>query len=166
MCNHRKHLVKEKVIGCCCCSVTKLCPTLCNPMDCSTPGFPVLHYLQVCSDSCPVTQWCHPNISPSVTPFSACPQSFPVSGSFPMCCLFALGGQLIGASASASVLPMYIQGWFPLGLTGFIPLLSKGLSRVFSSTKKIKLVTVFHFSSNFLPWSDGLDAMIYLNAEF
>ena len=84
-------------------------------------------------DSCPLSRWCHPTISSSV-PFSSCPQSFPASGSFLMSQLFASGGQSIGDSASASVLPMNIQGWFPLGLTGLMPLLSKGLSRVFSST--------------------------------
>ena len=68
----------------------------------------------VCSNSCPFSWWCIPTISSSVTPFSSCPQSFPASGSFPMCQLFALNGQSIGASASASVLPMTTQGWFPL----------------------------------------------------
>ena len=87
-----------------------------------------------CSNSCPSSQWCHPTISSSVIPFSSCLQSFPVSGSFQMSQLFASGGQNIGASASASVLPMNIQDWFPLGLTGLISLLSKGLSRVFSNT--------------------------------
>ena len=86
----------------------------------------------VCSDSCPLSQWCHPSISSSVVPFSSCPQSFPASGSFPVSQLFPSGGQSIGASASASVLPMNIQGWFPLGFSGLI-LQSKGLSRVFSS---------------------------------
>ena len=76
-----------------------------------------------------ISQWCHPTISSSVAPFSSCPQSFPVSGSFPMSRLFTSGGQSIGASNSASVLLVNIQGWFPLGLTGLISLLSKGLSR-------------------------------------
>ena len=97
---------------------------------------------RVCSNSCPLSQWCHPTISCSVTPFSSCPQSFPASESLPMSWLLAkllewpkwLGGQSIGASASASVLPMNTQDWFPLGLTSLISLLSKGLSRVFSST--------------------------------
>ena len=121
-----------------CCSVAKLCVTLCDPMDCSTPGFPVLHYHSlsftwVCSSSCPLSPWCHPTISwCSVTPFFSCLQSFPASGSFPMSWLFASGGQSIGASVL--VLPMNIQSWFPLGLTNFISLQSKGLSRVFSST--------------------------------
>ena len=80
----------------------------------------------VCWNSGPSSQWCHPTISSSVTPFSACPQSFPASDSFPMSQLFSSGGQSIGASASASVLPKnFIQGWFPVGLTSFISLLSK-----------------------------------------
>ena len=87
----------------------------------------------VCSNSCPLSQWCHPTISYSVIPFSSCLQSFPASGSFPMSQAFSLGGQSIGASASVSVLPMNIQGWFHLGLIGLITLQSKGLSRVFSA---------------------------------
>ena len=93
---------------------------------------------QACSNSCPLSRWCHPTISFPVTPFSSCPQSFPASGSFPISWLFATVGQSIGASASGSVLPMNIQGWFPLGLTGLISLLSKGLSKVFSRTKSRK----------------------------
>ena len=86
----------------------------------------------VCSDSCPLSQWRYRTISPSAV-FSFL-QSFPASGSFPMSRLFASGGQSIGALASASILPMNIQDWFPLGLTGLISLQSKGLSRVFSNT--------------------------------
>ena len=82
---------------------------------------------------CPLSWWCHPTISFSVVPFS-CPQSFPASESFQMSQFFASGGQSIGASASASALPMNIQGWHPLGLTGLIFLQSRGLSRVFSNT--------------------------------
>ena len=96
---------------------------LCPPLS---PG--------VCPSSCLLTPWCHPIISSSVAPFSFCLQSFPSSGSFPMSQLCASSDQSIGASASASVLPVNIQGWFPLGLTGLIFLQSKGLSRVFSST--------------------------------
>ena len=92
-----------------------LCPSL-------SPG--------VCSNSCPLSWWCHPTTSSSVVPFSSCPQSFPSSGSFPMNRLFTSCGQSIGVSALASVLSMSGQGWFPLGLTGLISLLSKGLSRV------------------------------------
>ena len=94
------------------------------PCPSPTPG--------ACSNSCPLSRWCHPTISSSVILFSSCHQSFPASGSFPMNWLFASGGQNIGASAS--VLPMNIQDWFPLGLTGLISVQSKGLSRVFSNT--------------------------------
>ena len=96
-----------------------------------------LLFPRVCSNSCPLSWWCHPTIS--VTPFSSCPQSFPASASFPMNQLFASGGQSIGASASASVLPTNIQGWFTLGWTDLMSLLSKGLSRVFSSSKALIL---------------------------
>ena len=196
-----------------CCSVAKSCPTLCNPMDCSTPGFYVLYYLpaymhakllqscltlcdpmdyslpgssvhgilqartlewvampfsrgsslprdwiclfqllrwqlgslplmplgkppvspRVSSNSCPLSQWCYLTISSSAALFF-CHQSFLTSGSFSMSQLFASGGQSIGASASASVLPMDIHGWFPLGLNGLTSLLSKGLSTISSST--------------------------------
>ena len=85
-------------------------------------------------NSYPLSRWCHPTISSSVVPFSSCPQSFPASGSFQMSQLFASGGQSIGVSALASVLPMNIQDWFPLELTGWISMQSKGLSRVFSNT--------------------------------
>ena len=83
---------------------------------------------------CPLSRWCYPTISSSVVPCSFCPQSFPASVSFQMSQLFASDGQSIGVSASASVFPMNIQDWFPLGWTGWISLQSKGLSRVFSNT--------------------------------
>ena len=95
------------------------------PSPSPTPG--------VYPNSCPFSWWCHPTISSSVVPIS-CPQSLPSSGSFPMIQLFVWGGQSIGVLASALVFPMNIQGWFPLGWTGWISLLSKGLSRVFSNT--------------------------------
>ena len=88
----------------------------------------------VYSNSCPSSQWCHPNISSSVIPFSSCFQSVLASRSFPRSQFFASGGQSIGVSASASVLPMNTQDWFPLGWTGWISLLSKGLTRIFSNT--------------------------------
>ena len=94
------------------------CPSL-------TPG--------VYPNSCPLSQWCHPTISSSVIPFYSHFVSFPASGSFLMSQFFTSGGQSIGVSASASVLPMNIQDWFPLGWTGWISLLSKGLSRVSSN---------------------------------
>ena len=96
------------------------------PCPSPTPG--------ACSNSCPSSQWCHPTISTSIIPFSSCLQSFPASGAFPMSQISLSSGQSIGASALASVLPMNIQGWFSLGLTGWISLQSKGFSRVFSST--------------------------------
>ena len=84
-------------------SVAQLCSTLCDPMDCSMPGFPVLHhFLEACSNSCPSSQWCHPTISPSVIPFSSSLQSFPASGAFPMSQFFASGGESIGAYFSIS----------------------------------------------------------------
>ena len=88
----------------------------------------------VYSNSCPSNQWCHPAISSSVIPFSSCPQSLPASGSFPMSQLFVWGSQSIGVSASTSVLPMNTQDWSLLGWTGWISLLSKGFSRLFSNT--------------------------------
>ena len=96
------------------------------PCPSPTPG--------VHSDSCPSSWWCHPAISSSVVPFSSCPQSLPASEFFPMSQLFPWGGQTIGVSALASVLPMKTQDWSPLGWTGWISLQSKGLSRVFSNT--------------------------------
>ena len=86
---------------------------------------------QACSNSCPLNHWCHPTISSSAVPFSSCLQSFPASGSFPMSQFFASGGQSIGASASASVLSVNTEDWFPIA---WISLQSKGLSRVFSNT--------------------------------
>ena len=117
-----------------CCSVPQLFPPFCDPMDCSTPGLPVLHYFPEFAQTHALSCWCHPIISSSVISFSSCPQSFPASGYFPMSRLFASGGQRIGVSASASVLPMNIQSWFPLGLIGLFSLLSKELSRVFPNT--------------------------------
>ena len=90
--------------------------------------------LGVCSNSCPLKWWCYSTILSSVIPFSSCLQSFPASGPFPMSWLFASGGQSIGASASATVLPVNIQGWFPSGMIGLTSLQSKVLSRVFCST--------------------------------
>ena len=120
---------------CCYCSVVQSCLSRWDPMDCSTPAFPVLHHLpQLSSNSCPLSRWCHPTISSSLVPFSSCLQSFPASASFPMSQLFTSGGQNIGVSASASVLPMNIQDWFPLGWSDLISLQSKALSRVFSNT--------------------------------
>ena len=99
---------------------------------------------RACSNSCPSSQWCHTTISSSVVPFSSCLQSFPASGSFLRSQVFASGGQSIGTSASASVLPMNIQDWFPLGWTGLISLQSKGLSQVFSNTTEFKRSILRH----------------------
>ena len=123
---------------CCCCSVAKSCPILCSPMDCSTPGASVLHpgFTQI------HVHWVCDAINHLIlwSPFSFCFQSFPASGFFQMSQFFTSGGQSIGSSL-VTVLPMNIQGWFPLRLTGLMSLQSKGLSRVFSSTlqKHLKL---------------------------
>ena len=121
------------LVSCCCC-VPLLCLTPCDLMDCSTPDCPVFHHLLELAQT--HVRWVG-DATPShplVTHFSSCPQSFPASRSFPASGLCASSGQRIGASASASVLPMDIQDWSPLGWTGWISLLSKGLSRFFSST--------------------------------
>ena len=117
------------------CSVAQSCPTLCDPMNRSTPGLPGPSPTPgVYLNSCLSSRWCHPAISSSVISFSSCPQSLPASGSSPMSQLFVWGGQSMGVSASASVLPMNTQDWSPLGWTGWVSLQSKGLSRVFSNT--------------------------------
>ena len=103
---------------------------------------------RVCSKSCPLSLWWHPTISSSVVPFSSCLQSFPASRPFPRSQFFASGGQRMRASASASVLPMNIQSWFPLGLPGLISLQSKGLSRVFSSNTSRKHQLQWAFNTN------------------
>ena len=136
-------------------------------MDCSTPGFPHPSPTpRACSNSCPSSQWYHLSTSSSVVPFS-CLQSCPASGSFPMSQFFASSGQSIGLSASASVLPVNIQDWSPLGWTGWISLQSKGLSRVFSNTtvQKHQFFSIDSFiSSVFLSdfppifWCSVLDA--------
>ena len=105
----------------------------------------------VSSNSCPLSQWCHPTISSSVALFSSCPQSFPASGSFPVSQLFTSGGQGIGASAL--VFPMNIQCWFPLGLTGLIFLLFRGLSRVFFSSTTARKHQFFGVQSSL--WSSS-----------
>ena len=114
------------------------------PCPSPTPGF--------FSDSCPLSQWCHPTISFCIIPFSSCLQSFPASGYIPIGQVFASGGQNIGVSASASVLSMNIQDWFPLGWIGWISLQSNGLSRVFSKTT----VQKHQFFSTLLSYSPTL----------
>ena len=117
-----------------CCSVAQLCPALCDSMDCNTSGFPVLYHLLEFAQT--HVRWVSDTIPSHPLSFPS-PPAFNLSqlGSFPMSQLFASGGQSIRASASESVLPMNVQGWFPLRLTGLISLLSKGLSRVFASTQ-------------------------------
>ena len=114
------------------CSVMSECLQLCGmqharpPCPSPTPG--------ACSNPCPSSRWCHPTISASVVPFTSCLQYFPASGSFPVSQFFTSGGQNIGVSVSASVLPKNIQVWSPSGWTGWICMQSKGLSRVISNT--------------------------------
>ena len=105
---------------------------------------------RACSNSCPLSRWCHPTISSSVIPFSSCLQSFPASGSFPMSQFFSSGGQSTGASAS--VLSMNFQDWFPLGWTSWISLQSKRLSRLFSNTTVQKHQ---FFSAQLFLWSNS-----------
>ena len=119
------------------------------PCPSPTPG--------VHPNSCALSWWCHPAISSSVVPFSSCLQSLPASGSFPMSQLFAWGGQSIGVSASASVLPMNTQDRSPLGWTGWISLQSKGLSRVFSNT------SLWYFYSSSFSHFKIPKATVYLN---
>ena len=133
--------------SCSCCSVA--------PCSCSWHGLQHARLLcppRVCSNSCRLSWWCYPINSFSAAPFYFCLQSFPASGSFPMIWLFTSGGQCTRASTSASVLPMNIQSLFPLGLTGLISLLSKGLSRVFSGTT-IRKHQFFSIQPSF--WSDS-----------
>ena len=142
-----KRMTQPKDTTSTCCSITQSCLTLWLrelqharlPCPSPCPG--------ACSNACPLSWWCHPTTSSSVVPCSSCLQSFPASGSFPMRRLFTSGGQSIGASASASVLPMSIQDWFPLGLTGLISLQSQRLSRVLSNTiaQKHHLFDAQHF---------------------
>ena len=109
---------------------------------------------RVCSHSCPLSRWCYLTISSSVTPFSFCLWVLPASGCFPVSLLFVLGDQSFGSSALALVLPMNIQGWFPLGFAGLISLQSKGLSRVFSSATITK-ASVLQWSFHLLRYSNN-----------
>ena len=118
------------------------------PCPSPTPG--------VHPNPCPSSQWCHPTISSSVIPFYSCPQSFPASGSFQMSQLFTWGGQSIGVSASASVLPMNTQDLSPLGWTGWISMQSQGFSRVFSKTK----VQKHQFLGTQLSFREGNDTLL------
>ena len=130
--------INKWFIYCCCCSIAELCLTPCDPMDCSTPGFPILH--QLLSFTQTHVHWVDDVIQPScpIIPFSSCLLSF-LSKSFLVSQLFTSCSKSIGTSASASVFPMNIQDWFPLGLTGLISLQSRGLSGVFSKNTVQKL---------------------------
>ena len=122
----------------CCRSITQWCSLFATPWTAADQTPLSITNSQSFSNSYPLSQWCHPTTSSSVVPFSSCPQSFSASGSFLMSQLFASGGQSTGASASAAVLPVNVQDWFPLRLTNLISLQSKGLSRVFSNTRAQK----------------------------
>jgi len=130
-------------------SIAQLYPVLCNSVGCITPGFPVHHQFPEFTQT--HVHWVSDAIQPSVVPFSHL-QYFPASGSFPMSHFFASGGQSIRVSVSTSVLPMNIQDWFPLGWTGWISLLSKGPSRVFSNTTVQKHQ---FFSTQLYLWSNS-----------
>ena len=128
--------VELVLIKCCCyCSVTQLYPPLCNPRDCSKPGFPVLHH-RVCSNSCPLSRWCHPAISSSVAPFASCSQSFPASESFPMSWVLTSWLSLFIPSAaisplfSGSILGTYQPGGSSFSVISFcLFILLMGFSR-------------------------------------
>ena len=122
---------------CCCCSVSN-CVWLFATHILQHTDFPIFIISWSLPKSCPLSYWSHPIILSSVTPFTSCPQSSPASGSFQMSQLFTSGGQSIGVSPS--ILPMNIQGWFPLGLTGFISLLSKGLSSLLQHNWKASIL--------------------------
>ena len=115
-------------------SVAQSCPTFATPWTAESQASLSITTPGVYSNSCPLSQWCHQTISSSVVPFSSCLQSFPASESFQMSEFFSSGGQSIGVSASASVLPMNNQDQSPLGWTGWLSLQSKGHLRVFSNT--------------------------------
>ena len=152
-------------------------------MDCSTPGFLDLHLQLEFVWTCPLSWWCHLTISSSVVPFSSCPQSFPALGFFLLSWLFASSDPSIGASASASALPMNIQGWFPLGLTGLISLPSKD-SQKFSLAPQFESISFLVFSFLYGPtltsvpdywksnsldymdlyWQNGVSALSYAEA--
>ena len=141
--------------------IAQSCPTLCDPMDCSMPGFPVHHQLpELAQTHVHQVGDAIQNISSSVLPFSSCLQSFPASGSFQMSQFFALSGQSIAVSASASVLPLNIQDWFPLGWTGLISLQSKGLKSLLQHHSSKAWLVLKNVKSRPFPWvsflfSDG-----------
>ena len=131
--------------------VAQSCPTLCDPIDCSTPGFLVHHQLpELAQIQRPSSWWCHPTISPSVIPFSSCLQSFPASGSFLRSQFFVSGGQRIGVLSSASVLPVNMLDWFPSGLTGWSPCSPRD-SHESSPTPQFKSISSSVLSSLYNP---------------
>ena len=147
------HMITQLLFSC---SVTS---NFLQPHRLQHAGFPCLSPSpEACSNSCLLSQLCHPAISSSVIPFS-CLQSFPASGSFLMSHLFASGGQTVEASTAASVLPMNIQDWFPLGLTGLISLQSKGLSRVFSNNTVVLWSLFFRMKSESISCSIMSDSL-------
>ena len=134
-------------------SVTQSCPTLCDPMECSTPGLPVHHQLPEFTRT--HVHWVGdalPTVSSSVVPFSSHLQSFPASGSFHTSQFFAWGGQSSGVSASASVLPVNIQHWLPSRWTGWISLQSKGLKSLHSSKASVPRRSAFFIVQLSHPW--------------
>ena len=145
------HSISQAIATCSCyCSVGKSYPTLCDPTDCTMPGLPVSHYLPEFAQTMFIESVMPSNhliLHPSLL---LLPSTFPASGSFPMSQLFASGDQSIGASPSASVPPVKIQGWFPLGWTGLLSLLSKGLSSLLQhhSLKASKVLGKLTFSSS------------------
>ena len=143
-------------------SIAQSCPTLCNPMNRSTPGLPVHHQLP---DSHPLSWWCHPVISSSVVPFSSCPQSLPASESFPMSQLFTWstlrGGQSIGVSASASVLPLNTQDCSPLGWPGWI---SKSLEKHTYKCWIFVLQQLFLITASYI-WITEIKHIIFLSVR-
>ena len=153
---NNKHISSVQSLSCVWLSATPWTAACQVSLSITTPG--------VHPNPCPLSLWCHLAISSSVVPFSSCPQSLPASGSFPMSQLFTSGGQSVGVSASASVLPMNIQDWSPLGWTGWISLQSKWLSRVFSNTTfqkhqffdaQLFLPKAWKSRSNLNNWSTG-----------
>ena len=128
-------------------TVTQLCPSLCDPMDCSVPGFPVLHQLPKLAQTHVHRVGYHPTII-----YSSCLQSFAASGSFQMSQFFTSGGQSIGVSSSAAVFPMNTQDWFPLGLTGLISLQSKESSQTSQFKNNHSLVLSFLYSPTLSTW--------------
>ena len=128
----RKKKMKSHHLGSSC--LTTVIMAVCDPMDSSMPGFSVLHYLPERSDSYPLSWWCYLTITSSCHSLLLLPSIFPSTRVFPTNWLFTSGAQSMGASALALVLPMNIQGWFPLGLSGLFSLQSRGLSKVFSRT--------------------------------